>query len=84
MAELGHITRRITLEIKQEKFPILHGTDHVWSTVSHFWALHFDKGNGTTACLDKRSTRYSGTCYYNAEGSRKVLPVELLGDREGL
>ena len=81
-ANLGHITRRIPLKTKEEK--VLH---HLWSRrcSEHclLWTLHFDEGNGTAARLDRRSSRSSGTCYYDAERSRKVLLAKLLGVRDG-
>ena len=52
-------------------------------TLCLLWTLHFDEGNGIAACLDRRSSRSSGTCYYDAERSRKVLLVKLLGVRDG-
>ena len=47
------------------------------------WTLHFDEGNGIAAYLDRRSSRSSGTCYYDAERSRKVLLANLLRVRDG-
>ena len=52
-------------------------------TLCLLWTLHFDEGNGTAACLDRRSSRSLETCYYDAERSRKVLLAKLLGVRDG-
>lgn len=52
-------------------------------TLCLLWTLHFDEGNGTAARLDRRSSRSSGTCYYDAERSSKVLLAKLLGVRDG-